>query len=241
MSIHIKVISLLNKAILYLRRGVWLKGSLYRCKVKGLKSNLLTLDKDFINSKIAFRGKNNILQSSGNVYDCTIRIDGDDNKVIIGKDCIVRCKEIWVRGAGCEIVIGDNTHLMGHSIFVCQGIQNYIHIGKDCLFSTNVQIWNSDTHTILNSEREVINPCKPIVIGDRVWLGQNVSVLKGVTIGDYSVIGLSSVVTKSIPEHSVAVGNPAKRIGDCYDWNIDFVMKTAQEFNSNDEFVKETK
>ena len=231
MKIHIKVTSLLNKVILYLRSGVWIKGRLYRYKMSGLKSNVLSLDKDFINSKISFKGDNNILLSSGNIYDCTIRVEGDDNKVIIGKDCIVRCKEIWVRGSGCEIVIGENTHLMGHSIFVCQGIKNYIHIGKDCLFSTNVQIWNSDTHTILNSEGEVINSCKPIVIGDHVWLGQNVSVLKGVTIGEYSIMGMMSVVTKSIPEHSIAAGNPAKRIGDCYDWNINFVMKTSLELN----------
>ena len=239
MNIHIKIISFLNKAIFYLRKGAWHKGRLYRCKMSGLKTNTLSLNGDFTNSKIAFRGKHNTLISSGNVYDCSIRIEGDGNKVIIGNDCIVRCREIWVRGSGCEIVIGDNTHLMGHSIFVCQGIQNYIHIGKDCLFSTNVQIWNSDTHTILNSEGEVINPCNPIAIGDHVWLGQNVSVLKGVAIGEYSVIGMSSVVTKSIQEHSVAAGNPAKRIDDCYDWNIELVMKTVSELKRNDKYVKE--
>lgn len=51
---------------------------------------------------------------------------------------------------------------------------------------------------------------KEIVINDNVWIGQNVSIMSGVNIGKYSIIGAGSVVTKSIPEFSIAVGNPAK-------------------------------
>ena len=51
---------------------------------------------------------------------------------------------------------------------------------------------------------------KPINIGDNVWLGANVTVLPGVTIGKNSVIGAGSIVTKDIPENVVAVGNPCK-------------------------------
>lgn len=53
---------------------------------------------------------------------------------------------------------------------------------------------------------------QPIKIGDRVWLGANVVVMKGVTIGKNSIIGMNSVVSKDIPENSVAVGSPAKVI-----------------------------
>lgn len=227
MSLHITIISFLNKTMLYLRSKMWQKGRLYRCKISGLNTNSLSLNGDFINAKVDYRGEGNSLQSVGNIYDCSIKIVGCNNKVIIGKGCIIRCKEIWVRGSDCEIVIGENTQIMGYSILVCQGSKNYIHIGKDCLFSTNVQIWNSDTHTILDGSGNVINPCKPIEIKDHVWLGQNVSVLKGASVGERSVIGISSVVTKTIPDHSIAVGNPAKRVGDCYDWTINFVMKTS--------------
>jgi len=48
------------------------------------------------------------------------------------------------------------------------------------------------------------------VIGDRVWVGANVTILKGVTIGDDAVIGAGSVVTKDIPSRAIAVGSPAK-------------------------------
>lgn len=53
---------------------------------------------------------------------------------------------------------------------------------------------------------------QPIRIGDRVWLGANVVVMKGVTIGNNSIIGMNSVITNDIPENSVAVGSPAKVI-----------------------------
>ncbi|MDE6407021.1 MAG: hypothetical protein K2K48_06295 [Anaeroplasmataceae bacterium] len=51
---------------------------------------------------------------------------------------------------------------------------------------------------------------KPVIIGDKTWLGANVTVLPGVTIGEGAVIGAGSVVTKDIPPYTVAVGNPCK-------------------------------
>lgn len=51
---------------------------------------------------------------------------------------------------------------------------------------------------------------KPVTIGDRVWIGANVTILPGVTIGDEAVIGAGSVVTKDIPSGVIAVGNPCK-------------------------------
>lgn len=53
---------------------------------------------------------------------------------------------------------------------------------------------------------------KPIEVGNNVWIGGNVVVLPGVKIGDHCVIGAGSVVTKDIPDNSVAVGNPCKVI-----------------------------
>ena len=58
------------------------------------------------------------------------------------------------------------------------------------------------------------NFCKtqtaPVIIGKNVWIGENCTILPGVTIGDNAVIGAGSVVTKDIPNDSIAIGNPAR-------------------------------
>ncbi len=60
--------------------------------------------------------------------------------------------------------------------------------------------------------RQGIRPPMPVSIGDRSWLGQNVCVLPGASIGEHCVIGANSVVTSPIPDFSVAVGAPARVI-----------------------------
>ena len=62
-----------------------------------------------------------------------------------------------------------------------------------------------------HSDRYKSSP-KPITIGEYVWLGMNVTVLKGLTIGEHSIIGANSVVTKDIPAYCIAAGNPCRVI-----------------------------
>ena len=77
-------------------------------------------------------------------------------------------------------------------------------IGPNCGFYTAI-------HPINAKDRvQVLEWAKPIIIGNAVWLGGNVTVLPGVTIGDRAVIGAGSVVTKDIPADVVAFGNPCK-------------------------------
>ncbi len=88
-----------------------------------------------------------------------------------------------------------------------------IEFGSNILVGVNCSFLDNDGHnlTIDNRKRGLPNAA-PIQIGNNVFFGDNVTVLKGVTIGDNSVIGNGSVVTKSIPSNTIAVGNPAKVI-----------------------------
>lgn len=85
-----------------------------------------------------------------------------------------------------------------------------IRIGADCQIGPNVQLL-TPTHPIEpGPRRDKLEAAAPITIGDNVWLGGGVIVCPGVSIGDDSVIGAGSVVTRDIPAGVVAVGNPAR-------------------------------
>lgn len=85
-------------------------------------------------------------------------------------------------------------------------------IGSRTMFGPNVQIYTA-THPINHIERSSGREyAKPIVIGEDVWIGGSAVICPGVTIGDRSVIGAGSVVTKDIPADSFAAGNPCRVI-----------------------------
>jgi len=87
-----------------------------------------------------------------------------------------------------------------------------VTIGNNVFIAPNVQIYTA-CHPIDPKDRnEHIGFAKPITIGNDVWIGGNCVILPGVTIGDGCTIGAGSVVIKSIPPHSVAVGSPCKVI-----------------------------
>ncbi|NEM98097.1 sugar O-acetyltransferase [Pontibacter burrus] len=87
-----------------------------------------------------------------------------------------------------------------------------VTIGSRTLFGPNVQIYTA-THPLNYKERATgLESAKPITIGEDVWVGGSVVICPGVTIGDRTVIGAGSVVTKDIPADVFAAGNPCKVI-----------------------------
>ncbi|MGV9451684.1 sugar O-acetyltransferase [Streptomyces sp. NPDC003635] len=85
-----------------------------------------------------------------------------------------------------------------------------ITIGEDCQIGPNVQLL-TPTHPLEpQPRRDKLEAARPITIGDNVWLGGGAIVLAGVSIGNDSVIGAGSVVTKDVPASVVAVGSPAR-------------------------------
>ncbi|MBV9758771.1 MAG: hypothetical protein JO047_17135 [Alphaproteobacteria bacterium] len=66
-------------------------------------------------------------------------------------------------------------------------------------------------HSILDAASGTrVNPARDVSLGDRVWVGQRSMILKGVTIGHDAIIGAGAVVTRSVPAHCIAAGNPAR-------------------------------
>lgn len=110
---------------------------------------------------------------------------------------------------GYNIEIGENFYA-NHNLVIldCAKVKfgDNVFIGPNCAFYTPIHPLDAKTRN------EGLEYCKPITLGNNVWLGGNVVVLPNVTIGDNTVIGAGSVVTKDIPANSLAVGNPAKVI-----------------------------
>ncbi|MCX6238341.1 MAG: acyltransferase [Bacteroidia bacterium] len=130
---------------------------------------------------------------------CTFRSASNSNLIGINRPCIVSAM-----ADKANLRIGNNCGFSGTVI----GCFKEITIGDNVKCGANTLITDSDWH--LDDPRSG-NP-KPIVIHNNVWLGVNVIVLKGVIIGENSVIGAGSVVTKDIPANVIAGGNPCKTI-----------------------------
>lgn len=117
---------------------------------------------------------------------------------------------------GCNTYLGDRCYINFNATFLDCG---EIRLGSDVFFGPNVSFL-TPIHPLRAEERNVrfapdghpytLEACKPILVEDRVWIGGNVVILPGVTIGHDSVIGAGSVVTKNIPAGVIAVGNPCR-------------------------------
>jgi maltose O-acetyltransferase len=116
--------------------------------------------------------------------------------------------QLQARGSNSEIHIGRNTSTNNNISITAT---THIHIGSDCLIGAFVSIIDSDFHAISPESRHTgIANSKNVYIGNNVWIGNHVIILKGVTIGDNSVIAPGAVVTKPVPANSISGGVPAR-------------------------------
>lgn len=156
-----------------------------------------------------------------------------DNPVVgkqyltIGEDCIVGGNFIFESTEG-KITIGNHSYI-GGSTFISR---SSITIGNNVTIAWGGTVYDHDSHSLdyldrrkdIDDQLECIRAgknfienkdwlnvnSKPIVIKDDAWIGMNVIILKGVTIGRGAIVGAGSVVTKDVPDWCVAAGNPAR-------------------------------
>jgi acetyltransferase-like isoleucine patch superfamily enzyme len=130
---------------------------------------------------------------------CTFRSKATSNLIGINRPCMISTLT-----PDANIIIGDRCGFSGTVI----GAFKLIQIGNNVNCGANTLITDSDWH--LNDPRSGVP--KPVIIANNVWLGEGVKVLKGVTIGENTVIGAGSIVTKPIPANVFAGGNPCRII-----------------------------
>ena len=168
---------------------------------------VIMYDKKYLKGRW-FSGKMNGLCSPGwkwVVHDGWQRFFSDKNKDArfpVSQDCRVLCPQ------NIEFDVDDLNNFQGSGIYY-QALGK-IHLGKGTYIGPNVGLITSN-HVIGNLDEHTIP--KPIYIGERCWIGMNSVVLPGVELGDNTIVGACSVVTKSFKEGDcVIAGNPAKKI-----------------------------
>lgn len=163
------------------------------------------------------------------------------NKLWIGEASIVHAG-IMFEAIGGEVRIGDRVFL-GRSNLICY---RSIHIGNDVIMSWGVTIVDHDSHHIDWDKRQwdvsdwalgkkdwsQIATAK-VTIEDKSWIGFNVSILKGVTIGEGAVVGACSVVTRDVAPYTVVAGNPARIIRALERPDIDLKLDPTTQRTGN--------
>lgn len=141
----------------------------------------------------------------------------------------IRWEKGFTTGVGCRLEAFSSNKVMVMKFGNNVQLNDYVHItamkcvsvGNNVLMASKIYI-SDCVHGFYNGNKYDSSPLtfpierkyqiKAVIIEDNVWLGESVCVLPGVTIGKGSIIGALSVVTKSIPPYSIAVGNPARVI-----------------------------
>lgn len=188
--------------------------------VEGQRNEINTAEADLKRTTIAIKGDGNIVKfgKSSSANDLKIKIDGNDNTVIVGEKCRIRGM-IRVAGNGQTVSVGNFTTFTECYLLAAEGCD--IRIGEHCMFSRGIEIRTTDAHSVVDVETgKRTNMPKTVTIGNHVWIAANVFVSKGVVIADDCIIGAGSVVLKSIEESQcVAAGSPAVPIRRGVTWN----------------------
>lgn len=127
------------------------------------------------------------------------------NQIRVGDGCAI------YEGAWLQCEPGGGPMTIGDHVYFGPGVHVHaidpISIGSGCVFADGVYVTSTDHD---KSDRHAVYGTGPVIIGNDVFLGQRVTVLGGVTIGDGATIGAHAVVTRDIPAGATAVGVPAR-------------------------------
>lgn len=205
-----------------------------RNRIKGKGNQLIFIDhsgqeykanlkRKLLGMRIIIEGDNNIIKICPDIpmKQNVLYIRGNDNLFELQptKRRIDNLVIDYAYGRNRQVKIGKNYWTTGGFIIVCDN-DTSITIGDNSMSSLGMQLRNTDNHVVFDDSGRLINKAQDVVIGNHVWIGVNVTILKNVHIADGCIVGAGSVVTKSFTEPNCAIGgNPAKVIKQGVFWS----------------------
>jgi len=193
----------------------------------------------FFEPKTEIIGKDNILQYGNKPYFRKVRIKiyGNNNSIKIHDNTYLHNVKLQIGFENspvdnCCITIGNKTSINGSSLLLGED-NSEIKIGKECMFSFDVEMSCSDTHAILDEQGNLINRGESIIVGDHVWVCKNATIMKNTKIPNGCIVAQGSIVTKKFEkENSVIAGNPAKLVKENIRWDRVRPNKLLREKNN---------
>lgn len=187
--------------------------------------------------RLHITGKNNIVNinkispSSKGIIEIWLR--GDNNTIFIDEGLHINSKLTITMGkihqnfgpiTNSKLTIGKNTSI-GSCTIITYNSNSTISIGNNCMFAFNIFLFHTDAHPIIDKEtNKIINKVRSLEIGNHVWIGGNVSILKNTIIPEDSICGIGSIVSGDYSKKGsgktgyVIAGNPAKIIKENITW-----------------------
>lgn len=182
------------------------------CKFFGLRRGCVKLNNHSSRITIGFYGSKGVQQNKHTL-------------IYIGENGCLEFNGSAVIGTGSSLRIDNGTLTIGNK-FSCNkncfiSCTKSISFGNECLLGWNINIRDADGHSIL-SENGIEKPSlKEVIIGNHVWIASDVSILKGTIIGDNSVVGYGSVLTRGYGKRNVIIaGSPAKIVQNNVSWKM---------------------
>lgn len=203
------------------------KGSFNIVKVNKLKHKS-------VNSSVTIHGNNNevFIESRCEFKNLIIVIRGDNNKILIKRGS-------WFQGGNISLVsfskleIGERSTFAPRLEFVIESA--HVTIGNDCMTAAGLTIRTTDTHGIYSLDDEkIINTPQDITIGDYVWFGKDVTILKGAKVAPCNIIEIQSLFNSKSNPFELWGGRPAKKLKDNVIWaKSAHLEKVSDDKNAN--------
>lgn len=154
------------------------------------------------------------------MINSNIQVYGNDCVIIIGENNLLKDSILWLEDRKSSIIIGNDNKFCG-KVHIGVVEKTRVTIGNNCLFSSEIYITTTDSHSIIDiSTGKRINPSLDVNLGNHVWVGHKATILKGVSIADNTIIGACALVTKSIDEqNTIFAGNPARVVRQNVNWD----------------------